>query len=257
MAQQADGGVADSGRVAVITGASRGIGYGVAEAFVARGDRVCITGRGEDALAEAVKRLGPDRAMGVAGKAHDDAHRAEVVERVMETWGRVDYLVNNAGTNPVFAPMADLDLGVVRKIYETNVLSALGFAQLTWKAWQKEHGGAIVNVASLAGVSASPFIGAYGMSKAAMVNLTLQLAHEFAPVVRVNAVAPAVVKTRFAEALYEGREEEVAAAYPLRRLGAPEDVAGAVAFLTSGDSAWITGQTLVLDGGIFLNAGVG
>lgn len=256
MAQQT-GTTADSGRVALVTGASRGIGYGVAQALVARGDRVCITGRGEEALAEAVRRLGPDRVMGVAGKAHDGAHRAEAVERVMAAWGRLDYLVNNAGTNPVFAPMADLDLDVVRKVYETNVLSALGFAQLTWKAWQREHGGAIVNVASLAGVSASPFIGAYGMSKAAMVNLTLQLAHEFAPAARVNAVAPAVVKTKFAEALYEGREAEVAAGYPLGRLGMPEDVAGAVAFLTSEDSAWMTGQTLVLDGGIFLNSGLG
>lgn len=247
----------DSGKVALVTGASRGIGYGVAQALVARGDRVCITGRGEEALQEAVEKLGSDRVIGVPGKAHDEAHQALVVERTMEAFGRIDFLVNNAGTNPVFAPMADLDLNVVRKVYEVNVISALGFAQRTWQAWQKEHGGAIVNIASVAGVSASPFIGAYGMSKAALINLTLQLAHEFAPGVRVNAIAPAVVKTRFAQALYEGREEEAAAAYPLGRLGAPEDVGGAAAFLTSDQADWITGQTLVVDGGIFLNAGVG
>ncbi|MFD4662811.1 SDR family oxidoreductase [Streptomyces halstedii] len=247
----------DSGKVALITGASRGIGFGIAQALVARGDRVVITGRGEDALKEAVAALGADRALGIAGKAHDEAHRAEAVERAMETFGRVDFLINNAGTNPVFGPMADLDLGAARKVYETNVLSALGFAQLTWKAWQRENGGAIVNIASVAGISASPFIGAYGMSKAALVNLTLQLAHEFAPVVRVNAIAPAVVKTKFAEALYEGREAEAAAAYPLGRLGVPEDIGGAAAFLTSAQSDWVTGQTLVVDGGIFLNAGVG
>ncbi|AEN08650.1 MULTISPECIES: SDR family oxidoreductase [unclassified Streptomyces] len=249
--------VQDSGKVALITGASRGIGYGIAQALVARGDRVVITGRGEDALKEAVERLGADRAVGVAGKAHDEAHQAAAVERAMEVFGRVDFLINNAGTNPVFGPMAELDLGVARKVYETNVISALGFAQRTWKAWQRENGGAIVNIASVAGVSASPFIGAYGMSKAAMVNLTLQLAHEFAPVVRVNAIAPAVVKTKFAEALYEGREAEAAAAYPLGRLGVPEDIGGAAEFLTSEKSGWITGQTLVIDGGIFLNAGVG
>ncbi|MFE2763685.1 SDR family oxidoreductase [Streptomyces halstedii] len=247
----------DSGKVALITGASRGIGFGIAQALVARGDRVVITGRGEDALKEAVAALGADGALGIAGKAHDEAHRAEAVERAMETFGRVDFLINNAGTNPVFGPMADLDLGVARKVYETNVLSALGFAQLTWKAWQRENGGAIVNIASVAGISASPFIGAYGMSKAALVNLTLQLAHEFAPVVRVNAIAPAVVKTKFAEALYEGREAEAAAAYPLGRLGVPDDIGGAAAFLTSAQSDWVTGQTLVVDGGIFLNAGVG
>ncbi|MGS2586673.1 SDR family oxidoreductase [Streptomyces sp. NRRL F-5135] len=248
--------VPESGKVALVTGASRGIGYGVAEALVARGDRVCVTGRDEDALREAVGRLGADRVIGVAGKAHDEAHQAAAVDRVMAEFGRVDFLVNNAGTNPVFGPIAELDLGVARKVYETNVLSALGFAQRTWAAWQKEHGGAIVNIASVAGLSAAPFVGAYGMSKAAMINLTLQLAHEFAPGVRVNALAPAVVRTRFARALYEGREEEVAGAYPLGRLGVPEDISGAVAFLTSEQSAWTTGQTMVIDGGIFLNAGV-
>ncbi|SDM42208.1 SDR family oxidoreductase [Streptomyces wuyuanensis] len=245
-----------SGKVALVTGGSRGIGYGVAEAFVARGDRVCITGRGEDALKEAVENLGADRVIAVAGKAHDEAHQAIAVERAMEAFGRVDFLVNNAGTNPVFGPIAELDLNVARKVYETNVISALGFAQQTWKAWQKDHGGAIVNIASVAGLSASPFIGAYGMSKAAMVNLTLQLAHEFAPVVRVNAIAPAVIKTKFAEALYEGREAEAAAVYPMGRLGIPSDIGGAAAFLTSDQSDWVTGQTLVVDGGIFLNAGV-
>ncbi|MES9522377.1 SDR family oxidoreductase [Streptomyces capoamus] len=246
-----------SGRVAIVTGASRGIGYGVAEALIARGDRVCITGRGEDALKEAVEQLGTERVIGVAGKAHDLDHQTEVVERTMEAFGRVDYLVNNAGTNPVFGPIADLDLNVARKVFETNVISALGFAQKTWHAWQKDNGGAIVNIASVAGLAPSPFIGAYGVSKAAMINLTQQLAHEFAPRVRVNAIAPAVVKTKFAQALYEGREEEAAAAYPLGRLGVPSDIGGAAAFLTSEQSDWITGQTLVVDGGIFLNAGVG
>ncbi|MFH9180353.1 SDR family oxidoreductase [Streptomyces albogriseolus] len=249
--------VEPTGKVALITGASRGIGYGVAEALVARGDRVCITGRNEDALKEAVERLGADRAVYVAGKAHDEAHQALAVERVMEAFGRVDYLVNNAGTNPVFGPIADLDLNVARKVFETNVISALGFAQKTWHAWQKDNGGAIVNIASVAGIAPSPFIAAYGVSKAALINLTQQLAHEFAPRVRVNAIAPAVVKTKFAQALYEGREEEAAASYPLGRLGVPSDIGGAAAFLTSDQSDWVTGQTLVVDGGIFLNAGVG
>ncbi|MEU6814299.1 SDR family oxidoreductase [Streptomyces sp. NPDC046860] len=246
-----------SGKAALVTGASRGIGYGVAEALVARGDRVVITGRNEEALKEAVERLGADRVIGVVGKAHDLAHQTEAVERAMEAFGRVDYLVNNAGTNPVFGPIADVDLDVARKVFETNVISALGFAQKTWHAWQKDNGGAIVNIASVAGLAPSPFIGAYGVSKAAMINLTQQLAHEFAPKVRVNAIAPAVVKTKFAEALYEGREAEAAAAYPLGRLGVPSDIGGAAAFLTSAQSDWVTGQTLVVDGGIFLNAGVG
>ncbi|MGK5729111.1 SDR family oxidoreductase [Streptomyces sp. URMC 124] len=253
--QQEQAGRQDTGKVALVTGASRGIGYGIAQALVARGDRVVITGRNEDTLKQAVESLGAGRAIGIAGKAHDEAHQAAAVRHAMEEFGRVDYLVNNAGTNPVFGPMAELDLGVARKVFETNVISALGFAQQTWRAWQKDNGGAIVNIASVAGISASPFVGAYGMSKAAMVNLTLQLAHEFAPAVRVNSIAPAVVKTKFAAALYEGREEEVVASYPLGRLGVPEDIGGAAAFLLSDAAGWITGQTLVVDGGIFLNAG--
>ncbi|WP_413811647.1 SDR family oxidoreductase [Streptomyces sp. OE57] len=249
--------IEESGKAALITGASRGIGYAIAEAMVARGDKVCITGRNEDALKEAVERLGADRAIYVAGKAHDQAHQAAAVERTMEAFGRVDHLVNNAGTNPVYSPIADLDLDVLRKVFETNVVSALGFAQRTWKAWQQENGGTIVNIASLAGMSSSPFIAAYGVSKAAMINLTVQLAQEFAPRVRVNAISPAVVKTKFATALYEGREDEAAAAYPLKRLGVPEDIGGAAAFLTSDQSAWVTGQTLVVDGGILLGAGLG
>jgi 3-oxoacyl-[acyl-carrier protein] reductase len=245
----------DTGRVALITGASRGIGYGIAEALVARGDRVCITGRNEDALKDAVARLGADRVIGVAGKAHDEAHQADAVDRTMEAFGRIDYLVNNAGTNPVYGLLTEVDLGVVRKVYETNVISALAFAQRTWRAWQKENGGAIVNISSIAGLAPSPLIAAYGMSKAAMTNLTVQLAAEMAPGVRVNSIAPAVVKTKFAAALYEGREEEAAAGYPLGRLGVPEDIGGAAAFLLSDQAGWVTGQNLVIDGGLFLHAG--
>ncbi|MCZ2524179.1 SDR family oxidoreductase [Streptomyces sp. HB2AG] len=247
----------DSGRVALVTGASRGIGYGIAEALVARGDRVCITGRNEDSLKEAVERLGSDRVIGVAGKAHDEAHQDEAIGRTLEAFGRLDYLANNAGTNPVFAPIVDQSPDVARKVFETNVVSALGFAQKAWKAWQKENGGAILNIASIAGISSSPFIGLYGVSKAAMINLTQQLAVELAPSVRANAIAPAVVKTKFAEALYKDNEEAAAAAYPMKRLGVPEDIGGAAAFLLSDQAGWITGQTLVVDGGIFLHAGLG
>jgi len=136
------------------------------------------------------------------------------------------------------------------------VLAALGWVQHVHKAWFAGHGGAVVNVASVAGLRPATGIGMYGASKAALIHLTQQLAVELAPAVRVNAVAPAVVKTRFATALYEGREAEVAAAYPLKRLGVPGDVAGAVAYLASDEAAWVTGQTIVVDGGMTCTGGV-
>ncbi|MDT0265877.1 SDR family oxidoreductase [Streptomyces sp. DSM 44915] len=240
----------------MVTGGSRGIGLEIARTLVARGDRVCVTGRDAERLAAAVAELGP-HAMGVAGKAHDPEHQAEVVERVLAAWGRLDHLVNNAGSNPAFGPLTDVEPALLAKVFEINVLSAFGFARRAWSAWQHQHGGTVVNIASVAGLGASPFLGAYGVSKAALVNLTEQLAHELAPLVRVNAVAPAVVKTRFASALYEGNEERLAAGYPLGRLGVPSDVAGVVAFLSSPAAAWLTGQTLVVDGGVGLTAGTG
>jgi NAD(P)-dependent dehydrogenase (short-subunit alcohol dehydrogenase family) len=138
---------------------------------------------------------------------------------------------------------------------EVNVLSALSWSRAALAAGLgRTSAGAIVNVASVAGLHAAPMIGYYGVSKAALINLTVQLAAELAPRVRVNAVAPAVVMTRFAEALYAGDEAAAAAGYPLGRLGEPEDVGAAVAFLASADASWITGQTIVLDGGAALRA---
>lgn len=251
--QDAQPGLDLEGRTALVTGASRGIGFGIAQALVSRGVRVCITGRDRQALKDAVESLGPDRATSVAGTVHDEEHRAATVAHVMDSFGRLDYLVNNAAASPPMAPLADLDLSVVRKIYETNVVSALGFTQEVWRSWQKENGGAVVNIASLAAFSASPLIGAYGMSKAALVNLTQQLAQELAPRVRVNAIAPGLIKTRFSTGFYDGREERAAKAHPLGRLGTPQDIAEAAVFLLSDGASWITGQTLVADGGIRLN----
>src|SRR4029079_2345117 len=229
---------------------SRGIGLGIAAALVARGDKVCVTGRNADSLAEAVTELGgPEHAIAVAGKAHDPAHCAETVAVTLSAFGRVDYLVNNVGTNPVFGPVLDADADVVRKVLDINVVTAYTWIQQGWRCWMAENGGAIVNVASVAGLRPAPGLGIYAVSKAALIHLTAQLGLELAPSVRVTAVAPAVVKTKFAAALYVGREEEAAAGYPAGRLGEPRDVAGAVAFLLSDEASWITGQTLVIDGG--------
>ncbi|QQS00680.1 MAG: SDR family oxidoreductase [Austwickia sp.] len=242
--------------VALVTGASRGIGLDIARRLVAEGARVALTARGQETLDAAVAELGgPDVAFGVAGRADDPAHQADTVAQVLARWGRLDHLVNNAGINPAYGPLATLDHAPARKLLEVNVLGTLGWTQAAWSAWMAEHGGTIVNIASLGAVRPAPGIAMYGASKAAVVHLTEEFALEFAPRVRVNAVAPGVVKTDFAKALYAGREEAVSAAYPLRRLGEPQDVSGAVAFLLAEESAWITGQTLVIDGGLTLRGG--
>ena len=244
-------------RVAIVTGASRGIGLGIAAELVRQGARVCVTARGQEALDAAVAELGgPDVAIAVPGKCDDAEHQAEAVAKTMEAFGRLDMLVNNTGINPVYGPMIDCDLAAAAKILAVNVLAPLAWTRLARDAWMGEHGGSVVNVASVAGVRASPGIGMYGVSKAALIRLTTELAVELGPRIRVNAVAPGVVKTKFAVALYEGREDEVSAHYPLKRLGLPEDIAGAVTFLLSDQASWITGQTLVLDGGATLGGGL-
>lgn len=242
-----------TGRTAIVTGASRGIGLGIAERWVADGGRVVVTGRTQETLDAAVAQLGGHQhALGVAGKADDPDHQAETVRRAVEQFGSIDALVNNTGINPVYGPLVELDLAAARKVVEVNCIAAVSWVQQVHRAWMGEHGGAIVNVSSVSSVRTAPGIGFYGASKAMLNSLTELMAVELGPGIRVNGVAPAVVKTRFASKLYEGREAEVAAAYPLARLGVPEDIGSVVAFLLSDDAGWLTGQTLVVDGGVSL-----
>jgi len=247
-----------AGRSAIITGGSRGIGLGVAKRLVDAGARVIVTGRGQAALDDAVDHLGgPEHALGIAGKVDDPEHRSGVIGRALESFGRIDFLVNNAGINPAFGPLVDMDLDVGRKTFEVNCLAAVAWIQGVHAAWMADNGGAIVNLSSLSSIRSAPDIGFYGATKAMVNSLTGLLAVELGPRIRVNAVAPAVVKTRFSVALYEGREQAESKAYPLGRLGEPDDVAGVVSFLLSDDAAWMTGQTLVVDGGVSLMAGQG
>ena len=235
------------GKTALVTGASRGIGLAIAQRLVDDGARVVITARGQETLDAAVAELGgPVHAIGIAGKADNPEHRAEVFAAISREFGSLDFLVNNAGINPAYGKALDVSDDAVRKIFEVNVLGSLAWTRDAVAAGLST---AVVNIASIAGVTAAPGIALYGVSKAALINLTTQLAFELAPQIRVNAVAPAVIKTDFAKALYEGREAEVAATYPLKRLGVPTDVAGPVTFLLSEDAAWITGQTIIIDGG--------
>jgi NAD(P)-dependent dehydrogenase (short-subunit alcohol dehydrogenase family) len=247
-------------KVAIITGASRGIGLDIARRLIADGARVVITARRPETLAEAVEALGgPAHALAIAGHADDAAHQDEVIAQARTTFGRLDYLVNNAGINTSYGPMLDTDVDAARKTLEVNVLSAFSWTQKAVRAGlgtTQAPGGAIVNVASIAGLAATGVLGWYAVSKAALIHLTTELGYQLGPQVRVNAVAPGVVKTAFSEALYEGREDKVANRYPLKRLGVPQDISAAVSFLLSSDSSWMTGQTVVLDGGASLGGGL-
>ncbi len=242
------------GKAALVTGASRGIGLAIATELARGGAAVTISSRKPEQVAAAVDevRAAVDgaRVLGVPANTGKDDDRAEVVGRTVEEFGRLDVLINNTGINPTYGSLLEADLGAVRKIFDVNVVGALGFVQLAAKAWMSEHGGSIVNIASVAGLRSSGLLAAYGASKAALIRLTEELAWQLGPGIRVNAVAPAVVKTKFAEMLYTDNEEKLAASYPMKRLGTPEDVAQLVAFLASEQASWITGETVRVDGGM-------
>jgi NAD(P)-dependent dehydrogenase (short-subunit alcohol dehydrogenase family) len=253
-----------TGRAALVTGASRGIGYAIAAELLARGASVTISARKPDELAEAVNSLvagagdgARERVLGLPGNAGDEASREEVVAGTVERFGGLHILINNAGINPVYGPLMEADLAGVRKIFEVNVVAALGYLQQAHRAWMGEHGGAVVNIASTAALRSTGVIAAYGASKAALIRLTEELAWQLGPSIRVNAVAPAVIKTKFSTALYAHGEDEVARSYPMRRLGSPRDVAALVGFLVSDEAAWITGETVRVDGGILSTGSLG
>ncbi len=245
------------GKVALVTGASRGIGLAAAKRLVDEGARVVITARKREALDEAVAYLGGQEfALGVAGSSDDAEHQELAVSATLEQFGRIDLLVNNCGINPYFGDLLEIETSAARKILDVNVLATIAWTKLVYDKWMATNGGAIVNITSIAGILPETGLGMYGVSKAALNQMTRQLAVELGPKVRVNALAPAIVKTKFAAKLYEEQELERVQKYALKRLGEPEDIAAAVAFLGSEDAAWITGQTIVLDGGVSLTGGI-
>ncbi|WFE40969.1 SDR family oxidoreductase [Micromonospora sp. WMMD998] len=239
------------GRTAVVTGASRGIGLAVARHWHDRGGNVVLTARTAEAAEAAAATLG-ERALGFGAHVTSEERAHACLEATLARFGRIDVLVNNAGTNPAFGPVVEQDHGRFTKLVDVNLWGPLLWTSLAWRLWMREHGGAVVNVASLGGLSVSPDLGLYHVSKAALIHLTRQLALELAPGVRVNAVAPGVVRTRLAEALWKENETGVNAATPLGRIGEPHDVAELVAFLASRAASWITGETVLVDGGQLL-----
>ena len=244
------------GRTAIVTGASRGIGLAAAEALVAEGANVVLTSRHQEAADEAAASIG-DGAVGFGAHAVDEDAARACVDFAVERFGSVDVLVNNAGTNPAFGPVLNQDHGRFAKTMDVNLWAPILWSRLAWDAWMKDNGGSIVNTASIGGLSVGPNLGIYHVSKAALIHVTKQLALELGPKVRVNAVAPGVVRTKLAEALWKEHEAAVAATTPLGRIGEPSDIGSAIAFLAGDGASWITGETLVIDGGQLLAASEG
>ncbi|QIP83222.1 SDR family oxidoreductase [Streptomyces sp. Tu 2975] len=240
-----------TGRTAVVTGASRGIGLAIARAVAAAGGNVVLTSRSQEAADAAAAQVG-GRAVGVAAHAVDEEAAQRCVDLTLERFGSLDILVNNAGTNPAYGPVLDQDHGRFAKTFDVNLWAPVLWTGLATRAWMGEHGGAVVNTASVGGMAFEANIGLYNASKAALIHLTKQLALELSPKVRVNAVAPGVVRTKLAEALWEEHEQALSASTALGRIGEPADIASAVAFLVSDAASWITGETMVIDGGQLL-----
>jgi NAD(P)-dependent dehydrogenase (short-subunit alcohol dehydrogenase family) len=223
----------------------------MAGCFAQSGARVMLSSRKPEALEQAAAEISAagGEVAWYAANAGDAEQAAECVEATIRRFGALDVLVNNAATNPYYGPIIDIEPSQVRKTVLVNQEAVLHWTQLAWRASMKDSGGAVLNISSVGGLSVEPGIGWYNVTKAALAHLTRQLAGELGPKVRVNALAPGLVKTDFARALWEPAGDAVARRLPLRRLGEPEDIAKAGLFLVSDAASWITGHVLVIDGG--------
>ena len=240
--------------MALVTGASRGIGSAIATALAEQGAQVVLSSRKQadlDAEAERINARFPERAVAIAGHAGKPEDLQRLVDEAMAKYSRIDILVNNAATNPYFGPVLGADAAVWDKTFEVNVRGMFLLTKLVYEASMETRGGVVINVASVGGLKPGLGLGIYNVSKAAVIMLTRQLAHELGGRVRVNAVAPGLIKTRFAEALWgnEAILERILSNNPMGRIGTPDEVAGAVVFLASDAASYINGEVLVIDGG--------
>ncbi len=242
-------------RVAVVTGASRGIGKSVALGLAEAGADVVVSSRKQadlDTVAQEIRAKTGRRGLAVAAHAGKPDDLERLVTSTTDTFGRLDILVNNAGTNPVFGPLIDVTPEAWDKIMQVNVRGYLLLAQRAARVMIEQKRGSIINVSSTGGLRVPAMIGAYGISKAAVIMLTRVLARELGGFnIRVNAIAPGLVETKFSEALW--KSETILGSYlkgtPLGRTGQPDEMVGAVLYLASDASSFVTGHTLVLDGG--------
>jgi len=238
----------------VVTGASRGIGSAIAEALAEHGADVVLSSRKQadlDVEAERINGIYPEKATAIAAHAGREEDLQKLVDEVMVRFSRIDILVNNAGTNPYFGPVLGAELSAWDKTFEVNLRGYFILTKLVYQASMEERGGSIVNISSIGGLRPGMGLGVYNITKAGVIMLTRQLARELGGKVRVNAVAPGLVKTRFAEALWGNPEilDRALAQNPMGRIGLPEEVASGVLFLASDAASYVNGEVLVIDGG--------
>lgn len=252
-----------TGRTAIITGSSRGIGRAIAEALADHGARVVISSRKAEACEEAAAAInaqhGEGRAIAVPANISSKDDLQNLVDETRRQLGRIDILVCNAASNPYYGPMTGIGDEQFRKILENNVIANHWLIQMAAPEMLERKDGSIIIVSSIGGLTSSTMLGAYNISKAADFQLARNLAAEFGPSnVRVNCIAPGLVRTDFARTLWENPEtlKAVTRATPLRRIGEPQDIAGAAVYLASRASAFMTGQVLIVDGGSTIGVGL-
>jgi dehydrogenase/reductase SDR family member 4 len=242
------------GRVALVTGASRGIGSAISEALAEEGAQVVLSSRKQADLDDEAARINtrfPDRAVGIAAHAGRPEELQRLVEEVMNRFARIDILVNNAATNPYYGPLLGAELPAWDKTFEVNLRGMFILTKLVYAASMERHGGAIVNIASVGGLRPGLGLGVYNITKAGVIMFTRQLARELGGKVRVNAIAPGLIKTRFAEGLWSNEAilDRVITTNPMGRIGVPDEIAGAVVFLVSDAASYVNGEVIVIDGG--------
>ncbi len=244
------------GKIALISGASRGIGESIAHAFAEAGAKVVVSSRkqeGVDAVAKKITDAGGEALPVAAHVGHPD-HRENLIRTVVSEFGKLDVLVNCAGTNPYFGPVINIDEGAYEKTFQINLTGAFELSRsLARHLIDRNAPGSIVNIASVAGMRALPLQAVYGMTKAAMIQMTRVMANEFGPSgIRVNAIAPGAIDTRMAAAIVGEPtiSEMITSRAPLGRIGNPEEIAGGALYLASDAASYTTGQTLVIDGGL-------
>ncbi|MEJ6721313.1 SDR family oxidoreductase [uncultured Ilumatobacter sp.] len=235
------------GKVALVTGASRGIGKAIAASMAAAGAKVMLNSRKQDALEAAAGEMTGDVDVFAANAGDDDAGERAVLATI-ERFGGLDILVNNAATNPYYGPMMDVDKGRYDKTFQVNLDAPIFWTQAAYEHALRDKPGVVINIASVGGLRAEGGLGVYNLTKAAVIHLTRQLASEIGPN-RVVGIAPGLVQTDFAAYLVDNFGDSLAARLPLERLGDPQDIANLAVFLASDMASWITGETYVIDGG--------